>query len=140
MVPLANRTYAITPNDKGFRFHVAVDQGGNMAAAGRKPKPSGDYPRPRANLTPYLILSTNRLWLEGFGMKRYFFHIAGPRGMFIDDNGRRFLDLKGANAHAARVASELAQDPKYVGSSVCIVDEWGRELDRVSIGSGWSKS
>ena len=73
-------------------------------------------------------------------MKRYFFHIAGPRGTFIDDNGRHFLDLKGANAYAARVASELAQDPKYVGSSVCIVDEWGKELDRVSIGSGWSRS
>ena len=49
-------------------------------------------------------------------MKRYFFHIAGPRGTFIDDNGRHFLDLKGANAYAARVASELAQDPNYVGS------------------------
>jgi len=73
-------------------------------------------------------------------MKRYFFHIAGPRGMFIDDNGRHFFDLKGANAYAGRVASELAQDPKYVGSSVWIVDEWGKELDRVSIGSGWSRS
>jgi hypothetical protein len=27
MIRLANRTYAITPNDKGFRFSVAVDQG-----------------------------------------------------------------------------------------------------------------
>jgi hypothetical protein len=74
-----------------------------------------------------------------FGMKRYFFHVASPRGMYMDDNGRYFSDLKGANAYAARVASELAQAPKYVGSSVCIVDEWGRELDRVSIGSGWVK-
>ena len=49
-------------------------------------------------------------------MKRYFFHIAGPRGLFIDDNGRHFFDLKGASAYAARVASELAQDPKYVGN------------------------
>jgi hypothetical protein len=45
-------------------------------------------------------------------MKRYFFHIAAPRGRFMDYNGRHFFDLKGANAHAARVASELAQDPK----------------------------
>jgi hypothetical protein len=72
-------------------------------------------------------------------MKRYFFHVASPRGMYMDDNGRYFSDLKGANAYAARVASELAQDPNYVGSSVCIVDEWGKELDRVSIGSGWVK-
>jgi hypothetical protein len=80
-------------------------------------------------------------WLEGFfGMNRYFFHVAGPRGMYMDDNGRHFSDLKGANAYAARVASELAQDPKYVGSSDCIVDEKGKELDRVSIGSGWSRS
>ena len=73
-------------------------------------------------------------------MNRYFFHVAGPRGMYMDDNGRHFSDLKGANAYAERVASELAQDPNYVGSSVCIVDEWGKELDRVSIGSGWSRS
>jgi hypothetical protein len=58
-------------------------------------------------------------------MKRYFFHIAGPRGTFMDDNGRHFFGLKGANAYATRVASELAQDPKYVGRSVCIVDELG---------------
>jgi hypothetical protein len=75
-----------------------------------------------------------------FAMKRYFFHVAGPRGMYMDDNGRDFSDLKDANAYAARVAGELAQDPKYVGSSVCIVDERGKELDRVSIGSGWSRS
>ena len=80
-------------------------------------------------------------WLEGFfGMNRYFFHVAGPRGVYMDDDGRHFSDLKGANAYAARVASELAQDPKYVGSSVCTVDEKGKELDRVSIGSGWSRS
>jgi hypothetical protein len=36
-------------------------------------------------------------------MKRYFFHVAGPRGMYMDDNGRHFSDLKGANAYAARV-------------------------------------
>ena len=46
-------------------------------------------------------------------MKRYFFHVAGPRGMYMDDNGRHFSDLKGANAYAARVASEFAQDPNY---------------------------
>jgi hypothetical protein len=51
-------------------------------------------------------------------VKRHFFHIACPRGIFMDDNGRHFFDLKGANAYAARVASELAQDPKYMGSSV----------------------
>jgi len=31
MIRLANRTYAITPNDKGFQFNVAVDQA--LAAA-----------------------------------------------------------------------------------------------------------
>jgi hypothetical protein len=37
---------------------------------------------------------------------------AGPRGMFMDYNGRHLFDLKGANAYAARVASELAQEPQ----------------------------
>jgi hypothetical protein len=49
-------------------------------------------------------------WLEGF-WDETLFHVAGPRGMYMDDNRRHFSDLKGANAYAARVASELAQDP-----------------------------
>jgi hypothetical protein len=73
-------------------------------------------------------------------MNRYFFHVAGPRGMYMDDNGRHFSDLKGANAYAATIAGELARDVRYVGCSVCIVDEGGKELERVSIGSGWSRS
>jgi adenylate cyclase len=58
----------------------------------------------------------------------------------IAKNGRHFSDLKGANAYAARAAGELARDVRYVGCSVCIVDERGKELDRVPIGSGWSRS
>ena len=67
--------------------------------------------------------------LEPFGMNRYFFHVAGPRGMYMDDNGRHFSDLKGAKACAAAIAGELAQNIRYVGCSVCIVDEWGKELE-----------
>jgi hypothetical protein len=77
---------------------------------------------------------------EGFGMNRYFFHVASPRGMYMDENGRDFSDLKGAKAYATTVVAELARDGRWVGGSVCIVDEWGKELDRVSIGSGWSRS
>jgi hypothetical protein len=70
-------------------------------------------------------------------MNRYFFHVACARGMYMDENGRDFSDLKGARAYAARIAAELAQEGSYAGGSVCITNETGKELDRVSIGSGW---
>ena len=73
------------------------------------------------------------------GMDRYFFHVACPRGMFMDESGRDFSDLKGAKAYAARIAVELAQDVGYVGCSVRITNEKGKELERVSIGSEWVK-
>jgi hypothetical protein len=38
-------------------------------------------------------------------MNRYFVHVACARGMYMDENGRDFADLKGANAHAARIAA-----------------------------------
>jgi hypothetical protein len=43
----------------------------------------------------------------------------------MDENGRDFSDLKGAKAHAATIAAELARDVHYVGCSICIVDEQG---------------
>ena len=70
-------------------------------------------------------------------MNRYFFHVACARGMFMDENGRDFSDLKGAKVYAGRIAAELAQDGRYVGGSVRITNETGKELDRVLIGSGW---
>jgi hypothetical protein len=73
-------------------------------------------------------------------MNRYFFHVVCPRGVYMDDDGRHFSDLRGTNAYAARVASELAQSPTCVGCSICIVDERGKELDRVWIASGWSRA
>jgi hypothetical protein len=72
-------------------------------------------------------------------MNRYFFHGACARGMYMDENGRDFPDLKGARAYAATIAAEPAQDGGYVDCSVCITNERGKELDRVSIGSGWVK-
>jgi hypothetical protein len=47
--------------------------------------------------------------------------------------------VKGAKTYAATIAAELARDRSYVGCSVCIANERGKELDRVSIGSGWVK-
>ena len=41
-----------------------------------------------------------------------------------------------AKAYAATVARELEQDSsEYFGCSICIVNEQGEELDRVSIGA-----
>jgi hypothetical protein len=69
-------------------------------------------------------------------MKRCLFHVACGRGMYMDENGRDFSDLKDAKAYAATIAAELARDGGYVGGAVCIFDESGKELDRVSIGQG----
>ena len=74
------------------------------------------------------------------GMNRYFFHVACARGMYIDENGRDFSDLKEAKAYAATIAAELARDGGWVGGSVCIVNERGKALDRVPIGAGWVKA
>ena len=59
-------------------------------------------------------------------MDRYFFHVACPRGMFMDESGRDFSDLKRAKAYAARIAAELAQGGGYIGCSVCITNERGK--------------
>jgi hypothetical protein len=72
-------------------------------------------------------------------MNRYFFHVACARGMYMDENGRDFSDLKGAKAYATTIAAELARNGSYVGCSVCIANERGKELGLVSIGSGWVK-
>lgn len=50
-------------------------------------------------------------------MDRYFFHVACARGMFMDESGRDFSDLKGAKTYAAKIAAELARD-----------GGWGRRL------------
>jgi hypothetical protein len=73
------------------------------------------------------------------GMNRYFFHVACTRGMYMDENGRDFSDLKGAKAYAASIAAELARHGSWVGGAICIVNERGKGLDRVPIGSGWAK-
>jgi hypothetical protein len=77
---------------------------------------------------------------EGSEMNQYFFHVVCARGMYMDENGRDFPDLKGAKTYAATIAAELARDGRWVGGAVCIVNERGKGLDRVSIGSGWSRS
>jgi hypothetical protein len=51
-------------------------------------------------------------------MKRYLFHVASGRRMYMDENGRDFSDLKDAKAYAATIAAELARDGGYVGGSV----------------------
>jgi hypothetical protein len=90
-----------------------------------------------------LILSANMLLYvraEGSEMNRYFLHVACARGMYMDENGRDFFDLTGAKAYATKIAAELAQEVSYVGCSVYTADRKGKELDRVPIGSGWSRS
>ena len=68
-------------------------------------------------------------------MPQYFFHFVGEGHEYVDADGQSFSDLINANAYAARVVRELEQDSsEYFGCSICIVNEQGEELDRVSIG------
>jgi hypothetical protein len=67
-------------------------------------------------------------------MTRYFFHVVSESGVHTDENGQVFSGLKDAKDRASRIAQELTQGGSYVGS-VCIADEHGNELDRVTIGA-----
>jgi hypothetical protein len=65
-------------------------------------------------------------------MSRYFFHVVDCEGEFRDENGRRFETPEAAAAHAAKIASELAQDENdYQEFAVSVTDEAGKELTRV---------
>jgi hypothetical protein len=67
-------------------------------------------------------------------MNRYFFEVVCEGREHIDWKGNHFSDLKAAKAHAAKIARELVQvSSDNVSCSVCIADEHGNELDRVSI-------
>jgi len=69
-------------------------------------------------------------------MIRYFFHVSWEGSIYMDIDGQLFSDLKSARAHAARFVRELTGNGSYyVGCSVCIADEQGKELDRMSIGA-----
>jgi hypothetical protein len=71
-----------------------------------------------------------------FVMTQYFFHFVGEGHEYVDADGQSFSDLISARAYAARVARELEQDSsEYLGCSICIVNEQGEELDRVSVGT-----
>ena len=75
------------------------------------------------NLTYFIRDYVSLCACGGFlGMNRYFFHVACARGMYMDENGRDFSDLKEAKAYAATIAAELARDGGWVGGSVCIVN------------------
>jgi hypothetical protein len=66
----------------------------------------------------------------------------GSRFYFHVDNGRRYPDQTGsvfstpgeATEHAFVLALELAQDENWLGSSVLVTDDRGREIIRVKIG------
>ena len=67
---------------------------------------------------------------------RYFFHVAGDASRLQDEVGRSCSGVKDAKAHAAVVASELAEDAGWEGFSVLIMDENGSEVARQPIGHG----
>jgi hypothetical protein len=71
-----------------------------------------------------------------FEMTQYFFHFVGEGHVYVDRAGQSFSNLISAKAYAARVARELEHDSSdYFGCSICIANEQGEELDRVSIGA-----
>jgi hypothetical protein len=58
------------------------------------------------------------------------------RPTYVGAGGEHFSNLISAKAYAAKVARELEQDSSdYFGCSICIANEQGEELDRVSIGA-----
>jgi hypothetical protein len=68
-------------------------------------------------------------------MTQYFFYLVGEDHV-MDAGGYSFSDLISAKAYAAKVVWELEQDGgDYFGCSICIANEEGEELDRVSIGA-----
>jgi hypothetical protein len=67
-------------------------------------------------------------------MARFFFHVVTESREYADAHGQEFPDLKGAKAHAAKIAKEFAEDGYFVGA-VCIFDEKENQLDRVPLRS-----
>jgi uncharacterized protein DUF6894 len=70
-------------------------------------------------------------------MTRYFFHVSNCH-TFTDEAGKdpigqQFSNPENAEAHATRIAREIAQDDDWDGYSVVVVDEHGNEIARVPI-------
>ena len=62
----------------------------------------------------------------------YYFHLSNGQ-QYPDEVGKVFSNPKGAIAHAALVASELAQDEGWGGFVVAVTDEQGNVLARVPV-------
>lgn len=67
---------------------------------------------------------------------RYFFHVASGHTLYRDDVGEEFLDIRSAKAYALRIARELAGDGDWTSGSLLIIEENGKEIDRLMIAGG----
>jgi hypothetical protein len=64
----------------------------------------------------------------------YFFNVSNDDSIFKDEVGLTFSSPDDAKAHAAVIASELAEDDDWEDHSVVVVDAYGTEIARVPIG------
>ena len=67
-------------------------------------------------------------------MRRYFFQIDGERGTDEDPEGIALSSNSAAMLHAVTLCAEVGCSGGFcVGFSVCILDEHGAEIGRVSV-------
>lgn len=69
---------------------------------------------------------------------KYFFHAAGRRRVFNDDEGQEFVNEADAMAHAVIIAREIAEDDGVDVVMIVVVDEYGNEIGGVPTSSGKS--
>ena len=63
---------------------------------------------------------------------RYYFHLCNGQ-QYPDEVGEVFSSLEAAIAHAALVASELAQDEGWGGFVIAVTDQQGNAIARVPV-------
>jgi hypothetical protein len=86
---------------------------------------------PRGNVPgPSPLMENTR---GGVFMPRFFFHVADGSTL-KDEDGENLPSIASARAHAARIASELAEAGDYGGYAVRVRDEQGNEVAYVPIG------
>jgi hypothetical protein len=74
-------------------------------------------------------------------MPRFFFQVGDGRTVFCDERGQQLASREEAEARAAVIAAELAQDgTAYHGFFVCVVDDAGHEVAKVPIAPAAGRS
>lgn len=64
---------------------------------------------------------------------RYYFHLESETNIHIDHLGRDIADLRGVETHATQLARELANEDRWLGWTVRVIDAHNREVLSVQI-------